>query len=66
MEEPRPTKGGAILGLFTGIAEAVASGLAASKPPEEGCNTCPDDASPRRSKRHRPSKKARRGYRRKR
>jgi hypothetical protein len=42
------SKGGAALSLFTGLAQAVATGLSASKEVDEGCNEgCPDDTPKR-------------------
>jgi hypothetical protein len=38
-----PTKGGAVLGLITGLARAVVTGMNAVKDVDEGCTSCPDE-----------------------
>ena len=53
MSDVAPTRGGALLSLFTGLAEAFATGLAATKPVESGCDTCPEDAQPTAQKKPR-------------
>lgn len=60
--EATTTKEGALLGLLTGLADAVAIGLTAAKPVEQGCGSCQEkkEATQKRPRRARQSRRTRR------